>query len=465
MRLGEGILVIINGLLLMQMVISRTFLSQRVKHMLSATGAAVTVYHLIYEGYRWQMLPVYVLIGAVMLPQSRRLENHKRWLTTSGTWGLIILGVGILLLVLLPVPKLPPPTGPYAIGTVTYAWTDPARVEIYGNSPGGPRKLMVQIWYPAEKTGARVRQQWLESTKTARAMAQRDHLPAFLIEQVKLTRTHTYQGAEFIKDASPYPVLIYIHGWAGFRNINQDQIEALVSSGYVVISADHAYGALITLFPDGTIADNDPQALNGDGTAPGKDEASNRLVRTFADDVRFIVDQAEKLNHADPDNRFAGRLDMSRIGVFGHSTGGGAAVQFCASDFRCKAFLGMDAWVEPVDEGIVQEGVSQPIMFLNSASWGQGPNRDQLRNLYTASPGPGYWIDIANTKHYDFVMVPTFSPIAPLLGFSGSLPAHTIMQINHTYLIAFFDRYLMEHNIPWLDSPPVDFPAVDITSK
>ena len=150
---------------------------------------------------------------------------------------------------------------------------------------------MVQIWYPAEKPPGVLPQPWLESVKIAQAMARFDNLPAFLLEQAKLTRSHAYPDAAFVNDTAQYPVILYIHGWGGFRNINLDQIEALVSNGYVVVSADHTYGALITMFPDGDIAHINPQALDGDGTEAGKDAASNRLVHTFADDASFMVDQ------------------------------------------------------------------------------------------------------------------------------------------------------------------------------
>ena len=460
MRLGEVLLILINGFLLVQVVIKRSLLSGRLIRWLSGFGAAITLLHLIFEGYRWQMLPVYTLIGAVMLPLAEDTRGRQHWANKFSIAGLVIWSIGLVLLVVLPVPRLPAPSGPYEIGTVTYEWTDTSRQEKYGDSPGTPRKIMVQVWYPAEKPSGALRQPWLESTKIAHAMARRDNLPAFFIEQVKLTRTHTYADAEFIKGTTQYPIVIYVHGWAGFRNINQDQIEALASNGYVVISADHTYGALITLFPDGSVAPYDPQALNGDGTADGKDTASNHLVHTFADDVSFIIDQAVQLNANDPDGRFTGRLDLNAVGVFGHSTGGGGAVQVCAEDSRCKAVLGMDTWVEPVDEQIIQDGLTQPLMVLNSESWKRGPNRERLQLLYDATGTERYWLDIAGTKHYDFVMVPTFSPVAHILDFSGSLPAKETLLINETYLVAFFDRHLRNLDMAWLTNAPVDMDAV-----
>ena len=55
---------------------------------------------------------------------------------------------------LLPVFKLPKPTGSYLIGTVTRHLSDPNRRETQGDTPGGPRELMIQIWYPTDQAGS-----------------------------------------------------------------------------------------------------------------------------------------------------------------------------------------------------------------------------------------------------------------------------------------------------------------------
>lgn len=45
--------------------------------------------------------------------------------------------------------SLPKPTGPYAIGTISYHLIDQNRNDPH--APGAKRELMVQVWYPAEK--------------------------------------------------------------------------------------------------------------------------------------------------------------------------------------------------------------------------------------------------------------------------------------------------------------------------
>ncbi|HRQ24429.1 MAG TPA: hypothetical protein PLF42_13455, partial [Anaerolineales bacterium] len=49
--------------------------------------------------------------------------------------------------------------------------------------------------------------------------------------------------------------------------------------------------------------------------------------------------------------------------------GGGAAIQFCGTDMRCKAVLGMDPFMRPVSAEVIRGGVSQPSFFMFSQGW------------------------------------------------------------------------------------------------
>jgi pimeloyl-ACP methyl ester carboxylesterase len=76
----------------------------------------------------------------------------------------------------------------------------------------------------------------------------------------------------------------------------------------------------------------------------------------------FVVDQLQRLN-ADSSETFAARMDLQRLGMFGHSFGGATALEFCHQDSRCKAALDMDG----IPFGsVVPEGLSKPGMFLLS---------------------------------------------------------------------------------------------------
>jgi predicted dienelactone hydrolase len=434
---------------------------------LAGVSGLCLIVHLLFEGFRWQMLPVYAAtVGLVIVGLVTHRNEEKLPKRAGLILALVGLILGVALLLLLPVPRFPHPGGPYPIGTVTYHWIDAGRVETYGDAPGGPRELMVQVWYPAEPTRGRP-ERWLDGgVMVGRAMAAWRHFPGILLDQTALAYTHTYAGAPISDHQAVYPVVVYVHGWGGFRNINQDQIEALASRGYVVVSADHTYGALVTRFPDGRVATYDPRALSGDEGKEDDQQASEILVQTYAADARFVLDQMAQLNAADPGGRFTGRLDIAHVGLFGHSTGGGAVVQVCAEDARCQAVLGMDAWVEPVADDIIEQSLAQPLLLMNSATWGNdGENYARQRQLFDGLRNTGYFMTIAGTSHFDFVAVPTFSPLAPLLGVKGPLPARRVMEINEMYLIAFFDKHLRNQTVPLLDGPSPDYTEVQFEKR
>ncbi|HRU95162.1 MAG TPA: hypothetical protein P5195_08040, partial [Anaerolineae bacterium] len=433
----------------------------------------LTVAQVLGEGYRWQMLPLYALVGALFLPQAfsrRRAPAPAPWRKGSLIAALLVLALGAALLALLPVPRLPQPEGPYRIGTTTYHWVDSSRSETYG--PGAldyrlsfgrmrQGELLVQVWYPAEpQTGVRTERWLVEGVPMARALARWGKMPVFLLDQLALVQTHTYANLPAVQTDAPYPVILYVHGWGGFRNVNQDQLEALAAQGYVVISADHAYSALRSVYPDGRVAENNPEALRGER---GEDEftaSSRALMATYVADVRFILDQLPQLDAGGP---LAGMFDLERIGLFGHSTGGGAVMAVCAGDARCKAVLGMDVWIEPVDAALLAAGQLPPALFLNSEQWLAGPNRALLEDFYHGLAGPAYWVDIAGSVHYDFTLVAIFSPLSRVLGVRGPLPGRQALAINRAYLLAFFDATLKGKPSPLLEGPPAEFPEVSFS--
>lgn len=464
MRLFEILLTVVMGVALVAELFRRPRNYRRNDAARAVT--LVTIAQVTLEGYRWQLVPLYVLVGALFIPAAlpkRRPLAPPPWRKGVVMGALVLLGIGTALAAVLPVPRLPELAGPYRVGTATYHWVDLGRTETYGESPSGKRELMVQVWYPAEpRTGERVERWLVDGVPMARAIAKWGGMPSFLLDQISLVETHTVANAPAVTSDAPYPVVLYVHGWGGFRNIAQDQLEALASQGYVVVSADHAYGALRSVFPDGRVAMNNPEALRGKRGETAFTESSQALVATYAADAGFILDQLPALNASGP---LAGLFDLERLGLYGHSTGGGAAMAVCAVDPRCKAVLGMDTWIEPVDGEIREAGLKQPAAFLNSEAWFTGPNRVILEGFYERLPGPAYWLDIPGSVHYDFTLVAIFSPLSQALGVRGPLPGKQALAINRAYLVAFFDATLRGMPSLLLEGASAEFPEVDFSRR
>lgn len=424
--------------------------------------------HLISEGYRWQMIPAYGVAVVLLLLclwywRGREFQTASRWVRVACVVGLALLLLSTTLGTILPVPTLPGPNGPYSVGTVTYQFVDETRDEIYSDNPSDKREIMVQVWYPADSAPDAEPVPWVDQAERFMpALAEFLGLPGLLLNHLIPQRAYSFADAPLAAAEKEYPVVIYSHSWTGFRAINTNQMEMLASHGYVAVSIDHAYGALATIFPDGRLVLNNPEALPDEDSVPAEvyDRASNVLVNVYASDVRFVLDQLAQLNAGQPDERFANRLDLQRIGLFGHSTGGGAIVKVCTADSRCKAGLGMDAWVEPLTDETIAQGLTQPFLFMRSEPWIDGKNDARLAILTPLSTGPHYFVGIRGTTHRDFTMHSLLSPLTTLVGLSGSLDAPRALQVIDDYLLAFFNKHLNGQNAPLLDEASPDHPEV-----
>src|SRR6266545_2059260 len=145
----------------------------------------------LVEGYRWQMIAAYALSGLLFLLWLRQtivpagtalgggLDNRLAAGLAIGL-GVLALAVSIVLPIVLPVFRFPPPTGPYAIGTLTYHWVDAGRPEDFTDDPNDRRELMVQIWYPAAGNPSSPRAPWLQDADAVTsAFARLFHVPEF----------------------------------------------------------------------------------------------------------------------------------------------------------------------------------------------------------------------------------------------------------------------------------------------
>ena len=115
-------------------------------------------------------------------------------------------------------------------------------------------------------------------------------------------------------------------------------------------------------------------SLRTDGTQ----RTSQLQIRTA--DVRFVLDELERLDQYDATGLLTGRLDTARVGIFGHSFGGAVAAEACLLDSRFRAGIDLDSVLYGES---ATEGVAQPFLFMNCDS--PVPTESEL----TSSSGPG----------------------------------------------------------------------------
>lgn len=408
------------------------------------------------EGPRWQVLPAYA--GAVLVAVPLAASAVGRRVPGPRTVAsLALLGASAAGAVgwTLPIVTLEAPSGPLPVGTTAIEVVDAARTETYGATPGGPRRLVLQVWYPADPDAPVAPGPWMpEAGALAADGAAAVGLPPFALGHLELLRANATPDAA--PAAGPHPVVVLSHGWSGFRTIQADLAEDLASHGYAVVAIDHSHAALTTVLSDGTVVPLDPEALPEFGTVPDDDyaRASRALVATFAADVATVLAALDR--GAVP--LVDGTLALDRVALVGHSTGGGGAVAACAAEPRCAAVVGFDPWVEPVDAAVLGAGVAAPFLSLTSEEWATEPNAAVLASLHAASAARGVAevrVTLAGALHRDFTLISALSPLARLLGLEGATAGDVTRAATRAWTRAFLDHHLVGTGPDPRSAPPV----------
>jgi pimeloyl-ACP methyl ester carboxylesterase len=203
-------------------------------------------------------------------------------------------------------PVTPVPQG-HGVGRVAVAWTDAARNE--ADTPSGKRELHGWMYYPAaqagEDGGVALDGAWADAY---RPLLTRRIGPSAADAFLQM-RWHAGEGVAAAEGR--FPALVFAHGYHQLPTSYTTLIENLVARGYAVFAIAAPGFAEVVPLGDGRIAPNQP--LDDDGYAK------------FARDIASAVAELPKLD-ATSGMPFAGHLDATRVGVFGHSLGGAAAV-------------------------------------------------------------------------------------------------------------------------------------------
>lgn len=419
-----------------------------------ALAAAAALAQGLLEGFRPQLLPIHlaVLVGLLLAGLHPATGLRAQLLRGGLCGGLLLALAGGMLAWVLPVPRLPAPPGPYAVGTHLFHVTDPDREDPY--TPGAAREFMLQAWYPAVPPPGAAPAPWLpEAPAYVEALSERlGGLPPAALGHLRLIQSHAFPDAPMIGGEAPLPVVVYSHGWTGFRQVAADQCEALAGAGYIVLAPDHTHGALATRMPDGRVLPNRPEAMPPREPEDARQAGIEKLVDMYAADLRRTLDLLAALHEGHPPSPLAGRIDLARVGLWGHSTGGGAVVEARVEDPRIRAAAALDPWVEPVSPENRMRASEVPFLSLRCEDWvrSRGANNAILAGVLAEMRGPVYDLVLADSRHADFTMMPLISPLVGLLGQTGPIPGEQGMAVTRDVLLAFFDYHLRgKPGNPW----------------
>lgn len=417
--------------------------------LLAAAGAQT-----LLEGVRWQLVPlqaaaaIAIVLAGVALVRARPLPAQR----SLGGLGVVLALATAALAWALPVPLTPGPDPAAAVGTVTIAITDEARPERFGPTPGRPREIAVQLWYPADPDIPGEPAPLVSDARLfGRAAAAEIGLPRFALDHIGMLRSGAVPGAPLDPNGpTERPLVLYSHSWKSFRAAQAGLFESLASHGYVVAAVDHTFASLVSVFPDDRRLALDPLMLPDNGDRSEQETAKQRLLGTFAEDLELVLDH---LAGGDVEPIRDG-FDLDRVALVGHGTGGGAAVLACTVIDRCGVVVTFDPWIDPLPDEVVGAGIDVPLLSVRTEEWADGPYDPRLRRLHAANEAPEGRVEIHGTLHGDFTFVPLLSPIAAQLGLSGPTPGATTHEIVQDWTRRFLDHHLLGRGSDPLRVPP-----------
>ena len=309
-----------------------------------------------------------------------------------------------------PALALPPPTGPYAVGTRWLHLVDAARPDPW--RPELRRELMVSLWYPARFGTGRTAPYTTAAVSARIVAAEGLPLPPDVLTTVRTNARR--DAAARPPGRGGWPLVVLSPGFSLSRESLTGLAEDLASRGYLVAAVDHPYEARGVEFDDGRVTDC--LACELAGVLP-------RVVEGRTADVSFLLDHLTRIRYA----------DRTRIAVVGHSIGGASAVHLLRTDPRVDAAVDLDGSLFlPVPAGSVR----RPVLLVGS---------DRPADTTWVRDWPGLrgwkrWVTVQGSGHMSFTDRPV---LGAQLGLDpGAIPAEQQLSITRNYVARFLDAHL-----------------------
>ena len=340
--------------------------------------------------------------------------------------------------------NLPKPNGPYIVGSSVFYWIDESRSEWYLESFNDARRLMAQIWYPALNIGNHESMFYIERMdERVEYISKELGVSEYLLKNINTIKSNSYLNVPSAKGF--FPVVLFSHGLGGMRTQNTIQAEALASRGYIVISTDHMYDSNIALYPDDRFALN----LSNTDSLSGEEwyETRNKQLEYRTKDLSFLIDKLKEINDGIIESTLMGKIDLDKIGVFGHSFGGATSILSTIYDERIDACLALDAWFVPLKEDILLEAFNKPFLHVGQIRWDNELNYKKLDLFLNSCTNDNYKLVVQDAKHFDFTDIPHFSFLTEKLKISGKIEKNDLMKILNDLTIGFFNQYLKNESL------------------
>jgi predicted dienelactone hydrolase len=195
------------------------------------------------------------------------------------------------------------------------------------------------------------------------------------------------------------PVIVFSHGYHGCATQSRFLMEALASAGYLIFAANH----------HDALCDGGEGRLIDFSSAPfRKPEVwDDQTYKDRADDIRRLIAAIAV------DDRFRNRVDLSRLGLAGHSLGGytvlGLAGAWPSWKLQgVKAVLALSPYSQPYILHRTLTDLAVPVMYQGGTrDAGVTPTIDRAGGAFDQSSSPKYFVEFDGATHFAWTNIGT----------------------------------------------------------
>lgn len=261
-------------------------------------------------------------------------------------------------------PKL---TGKFNVGTHIFHWVDDKRIEDLIPDSTQQRELLVQAWYPADHDASELYQYAPDLLRAWKLGLESSGFPVAHVNQVEGIKVHAKPNAPLLSSSSPYPLILFFHGYVAFRTAYTAYCEELASHGYIVVVIGHTYYSQLSVFPNEKEISALPEHLS-QKKLTNTDTSRLEQSRWLAD-AEFVI---KKLEHesAVPDSFFFNNLDLKNMAAIGHSFGGSTAINLLIKNANIKVAIDLDGGIFGLTIDDINKLKSKPLLIIvGQLSW------------------------------------------------------------------------------------------------
>ena len=244
------------------------------------------------------------------------------------------------------------------------------------------------------------------------------------------------------------PTLLFSPGFGQTPEQYSTLLAAWARHGYMIVAVEHpvfAHAATVELY-----------------------EAQRVIARQLVRAVEHIIRDRSR-----PGSPFS-RVDPQRVGIAGHSVGGGAAAQACAWEPRVRAGVNLDG---TIFGDVVHTGMRQPFLLVQQRAVRNAVDQPRFIEYHDrgtlhedsvfAHAATMYWLTVDRLDHMAFTdraLSPTLAErMMTVVGLRRSAAA--TQELTTEYVLAFLDHYLdgEPFRAPLLSPSP--FPGTTVRIK